>query len=82
MLYFILWTIFLLAVILAVPIVNWLENKQRREALEPSSAEEEASEDEVAEEQAEEEFEGEEPVEVGTEEFGGDDFSAFEEEFK
>ena len=36
MMYFIPWVVFLVAVILAVPIVNWLENRKRRAALAPA----------------------------------------------
>lgn len=79
MLYFILWAIFLLAVIVSVPVVHWLENKRRRESL---AAEQPESDEEISEESLEEEVvEEEEPVEVGSDEFA-DDFSAFEDEFK
>ena len=90
MLYFILWAVFLLAVIVSVPVVHWLENKRRREAMPEQAAAADPAEGEAAEEDfasedefaAEEGFGEEEPLEMGGEELGGDDFSAFEEEFK
>lgn len=80
MLYFILWAVFLLFVIVSVPVVNWIENKRRRESL-PESAGEAPTDPEADEGFGQEAFDEQEPVEVGTE-FGGDDFSAFDEEFK
>ncbi len=82
MLYFILWVLLILAVIIAIPVVNWLENKRRRELAGGPEAEESVDEAAPDEEQPEgveevEEVE-EEPMEVP----GGGDFSAFDEEFK
>lgn len=82
MLYFILWVILILAVIVSVPVVNALENKRRRELYgEPESespAEEEMFEEAEPEGFGEAEPVEEEPIEVA----GGDDFSAFDDEFK
>ena len=90
MFYFILWVLFMLAVIVAVPVVNAIENKRRR-ALLPDEPEEAEVDEELDEEPAEGGFgeaeEAGEPAEVGSEfggddELGGDDFSAFDDEFK
>ena len=83
MVYFILWVVIILAVILAIPVTSWMENRRRRALLGPPEPEEsldEVSPDEEAAEgidEAVEEVE-EEPIEVS----GGGDFSAFDEEFK
>jgi len=78
--YFILWVVFIVAVIAAVPIVNALEKKRRREAMPQQPVEEPV---ETAEfEQTESEGFGDEMPEETAEVAGGDDFSAFDEEFK
>ena len=80
MMYFLLWVVFLLTVILAVPIVSFVENRKRQAALGPrvkeSKEEPEAENDSgaVEEESGEATFEAVEETPLG-----GDDFSAFEE---
>ena len=86
MLFFVLWVIFLVAVLLAVPVAAQLEKRRYRAAhpevvTDAESAEAwsevEASEDDpVVESDSSEE--SDEPVEFG-EVDGGDDFSAFDE---
>ena len=87
MLYFIAWVVFLLVVVLAVPIAAFLE-KRRYAAANPRS---EIEDDQASFEEAEsadpgepdDGFGGEEVVEFGeVEATGGDDFSAFDAEFK
>jgi flagellar biosynthesis/type III secretory pathway M-ring protein FliF/YscJ len=82
--YFFLWVVFIVAVIAAVPIANALEKKRRREAMPQQPTEEPAEEPvETAEfEQTESEGFGDELPEETAEVTGGDDFSAFDEEFK
>ena len=82
--YFTLWVLFIVAVIAAVPITNAVEKKRRREAM-PQPPTEEPDEEpvEAAEfEQTESEGFGDEIPEETAEVAGGDDFSAFDEEFK
>jgi hypothetical protein len=93
MLYFIGWVLFLLVVALAIPVASFLE-KRKYAAANPQVAavEDEASFDENAEsddpvdefgQESSDEFGGGEEVEFGeVEATGGDDFSAFDEEFK
>jgi len=88
MIYFILWVLLIVAVIVSVPVANWLDNKKRRALAGPQSTANDDDDENADEAFAEEETPGEfgdevaeaeaEPVEVA----GGDDFSAFEEEFK
>lgn len=93
MLYFILWVVFILAVILVVPIVNMIENKRRAALMPAMPAEEDWSEeDQVDEAFVDEPAEeatfddgggfGEAPVEELADFGGGEDFSAFDDEFK
>lgn len=98
MLTFYAWVVFLVAVIAAVPIVHFLENRQRKANLPPPEASPEEGlipEEGFGDEAAPLDEDGE-PMELGGgdeipadfNEFGGgtpvgeDDFSAFEEEFK
>ncbi|TWU67600.1 MULTISPECIES: hypothetical protein [Crateriforma] len=82
MIYFIFWTILIVAIAASVPVVNAIENKKRREALGPVAEEEPVAEEDAFEAEAEE---MDEPAEFGEpvgEEPVADDFSAFDEEFK
>jgi hypothetical protein len=80
MMYFILWVVFLLTVILAVPIVSFVENRKRQAALGPRVKESEEELEADGESEAFEEEPGEATFEAVEETpLGGDDFSAFEE---
>jgi flagellar biosynthesis/type III secretory pathway M-ring protein FliF/YscJ len=74
MLYFILWVIFLLVVILAVPVASFLEKKRHAASREASSDESPDASEEPAAENVEATFEpvNEQPV-------AADDFAEFEE---
>lgn len=78
MMYFIFWVLFLLAVILAVPVVSFLEKRKRQAALGPDDAESEevAGEEEEAAEEALGEAEFAAVDETPSE---GDEFAEFEE---
>lgn len=87
MIYFILWVLLIVAVIASVPVASWLDNKKRRDLAGPQETADDADEnaDEAfAEEETPAEFGDEvaeaeaEPIEIA----GGDDFSAFDDEFK
>ena len=94
MIYFILWVVFIVALILAVPITQMMENRGRRAAL-AQEAEALQEEDAFADE-GEMAFEESPEEERGEDDFGGepamqedqaafeevDDFAAFEEDFK
>ncbi len=88
MIYFILWVLLIVAVIVSVPVASWLDNKKRRALAGPqptaNDADDENADEAFPEEKTPPEFGDEiaeaeaEPVEVS----GGDDFSAFDDEFK
>lgn len=88
MIYFILWVLLIVAVIVSVPVASWLDNKKRRDlagpAETPHAADDESPDEAFADEAAPAEFGDEfgeaeaEPIEVS----GGEDFSAFDDEFK
>lgn len=87
MLYFIPWALFLMLVILAVPIASFLEKRKHQSSTpEPESfGDDDAAESREPVADADESFAGsveEEPVEVQFDAPGGDDFSAFDEDFK
>lgn len=89
MLYFIPWVVFLSAVILAVPIAAWLEKRKYRAAFPETEPDEALAEDDYPAEEPIEMSESadmmeqaEQPMEPEFEVPGGDDFSAFDEEFK
>ena len=78
MMFFILWVVFLLAVILSVPIVSFLEKRKLQPARRPGSDESEHHAD--AENEAVEEASAEAAFEAIDETpIGGDDFAEFEE---
>ena len=89
MLYFIPWVVFLLIVVLAVPVASYLEKRKYAAAHPtptPESDEHSEAVDEAempVEEFADDGFGGEGGAEFAEVETpGGDDFSAFDEEFK
>lgn len=87
MLTFSAWVLFLLAVILSVPIVHFVETSRAKKARGEKSkaaANEAEAPDEPAAEEAEGVAEAEDDFAAFGEEkpVGADDFSAFEEEFK
>ncbi|KAA1257818.1 hypothetical protein LF1_03080 [Rubripirellula obstinata] len=96
MLYFIGWVIFLLVVALAIPVASYLEKRKYAAANPPAAtaddqavfdedaaAEGMESEDGFGQDASDEFGAGEDEVEFGeVEATGGDDFSAFDEEFK
>ena len=93
MLYFIPWAVFLLFVILAIPVTLMMENRKYRSG-KPSKSRRKEVDEPLGEESASEEFTGDDDAEMvgdAVDDFGafadstpagGDDFSAFEEEFK
>ncbi|MGB7328226.1 MAG: hypothetical protein WBD31_25345 [Rubripirellula sp.] len=90
MLYFIPWVVFVLAVVLAVPVVSFLE--KRKHAAPESASDEPIENDEMAVSDRDEVAESDEfgevamdadPVDdVQLDAPGGNDFSAFEDDFK
>ncbi|TWU50521.1 hypothetical protein Poly51_38110 [Rubripirellula tenax] len=86
MLYFIPWVMLLLAVILAVPVTSFLEKRKYAPAKpRPDEITDESGyedEHEVAEASDEVVMDEEQVEEVAFETPGGDDFSAFDEDFK
>lgn len=87
MLYFILWTVLLLTVVLSVPIVAFVESSRRKRAL--AAAQEgnstrrsgEAADQHLADE-AVLEVQVDEGAAAGGGEFGGEDFSVFDDAFE
>ncbi|QDT04522.1 hypothetical protein K227x_29140 [Rubripirellula lacrimiformis] len=91
MLYFIPWVVFLLAVVLSVPVVSWLEKRKHGPPKSSSKVADDAADDESAGddplsedavEVAEDAAEVEMADDVQFDAPGGEDFSAFEEDFK
>lgn len=95
MLYFIAWVLFLLVVALAIPVASFLEKRKYAAANpQPAVEEDQVAFDEEAPVESDDsgdgfgedpaaDFGGDEAVEFGeVEATGGDDFSAFDEEFK
>ena len=84
MFYFILWAVFLLAVVLAVPITAWWEKRKLAVPASEQPETDEPVEEAAAEPGLDDEF-SDDPLagqEVTSEVPGGEDFSAFDEEFK
>lgn len=78
MIFFIFWTLVIVGIAASVPVVSAIENKKRRDAM--PSPEPDEFDDATPEDQ---EFgDAAEVVEEGAEVAGGDDFAAFDEEFK
>ncbi len=80
MIYFIPWALFLVSIILAVPVASWLEKRKYaipkdKSIVDGPDDEVVATDDVVMEAEAE-------PAEVQFDSPGGDDFSAFEDDFK
>lgn len=87
MLYFIPWAIFLMFVILAVPIASYMEKRKHPSSIpEPESlGDDDVFESDGPVADADDSFGGsaeEEPAEVQFDASGGDDFSAFDDDFK
>lgn len=87
MLYFIPWAVFLMLVILAVPIVSFMEKRKHQLSMpQPESfGDDDVSESDEPVADADESFGGaaeEEPAEVQFDAPGGNDFSAFDDDFK
>ncbi|MEM1226199.1 MAG: hypothetical protein AAGJ40_10905 [Planctomycetota bacterium] len=89
MISFIAWVVFILALVLSVPIVSWLEKRGQSKSMlpDPDWSDPEAYGDEGVDSAPvddaaipEDVAEGDEAVEFA--EAGGDDFAAFEDEFK
>ncbi|TWU51184.1 hypothetical protein [Rubripirellula reticaptiva] len=88
--YFIFWVVFVVAVVLAVPIVSFLE--KRKHAVPKSASDELIEDDEMAASEGDDVADSDEFGEVAMEDAsvedvkfdapGGNDFSAFEDDFK